>query len=70
MATRGHHETATPDIRRCRWRGFFEVRLNIHYADTWIGTTTEPPALCLGIRWAKWKARRMLAAHLREHQPA
>lgn len=58
-------DAVIPDIRRVgRW--FYEVWLHIQPADTWIAMTTEPPALVFGKRWARWKARRMMAAELRE----
>lgn len=62
-------DEVTPVIKRVR-RWVYQVRVNVYpggYRDwRWIGTTTEPPALVLGLRWARWKARRMMASELRE----
>lgn len=65
-------DEVTPVIERCAWSWFYEVRVNVQPAGDrswhWIGTTTEPPALVLGQRWARWKARRMMAAELRSQR--
>lgn len=60
-------DVVTPDIQRVgRW--FYEVRLDIQPGDNWISMTSEPPSQVFGMRWARWKARRLLAAELRSER--
>lgn len=54
-----------PEIERAG-RFVYHVRVRTELGlDGFPAVVTEPPSFVLGIRWAQWKARRMLRAELR-----
>jgi hypothetical protein len=55
--------SATVEVRPIgRW--LFGIKVITGIPDSWM-STQGPEALVIGRRWARWKARRMLAAERR-----
>lgn len=46
-------------------RLLYHVRIRFDFGEGTLSSVTEPPAHVIGLRWAQWKARRMLRAELR-----